>query len=347
MQKPLFCCSSAGRPLLKCRPTLPGKYTFFLEGRHSLSSFMKQKQGKKRKSSLSPLMGKKRGWREQVLTPSGGHCPSPFFLSCPAGTPTRSSPELTFSTLVFWRFILQSAHQLALALQIRVTVRPGWSNRLPALSVIYATAFTHVSLQSRRCESWPLWRNQEHMGGCKVWTSSKLGFSCPFLKFSMPAFKFQLLKHPRGVTLVISLPKRKKSGSWHMWLWGMQAGAKGFILLLHSFQGQQKPFQERVIVRWKKKKLCFTLGQTSNPIFLQKNSYCKRAGNQRESCLNMGRDVRRRAWIKIIFPPLWGDPFQSDESCTQWWTEKGQQEAANTQPHYHCEFRPTLYRWEQ
>lgn len=154
-------------------------------------------------------------------------------------------------------------------------------------------AFTCVALQNSICESWPLWRNQEHVGGCKVWMSSKLGFSCPFLKFSMPAFKFQALKHPRGVTLVIPLPKRKKSSSWHMWLCGTLTGAKGFILLLHSFQGQQKPLQDRVMVRWKKKCLCFTLGQTLNPVFLQQNSYHRWAGNQRESCLNMGRDFRR------------------------------------------------------
>lgn len=57
MQKLLLYSSSAGGTLLKCRPSLPGRYTFVLAEGHSLASLMKEKQGEKqgekRKCSLS------------------------------------------------------------------------------------------------------------------------------------------------------------------------------------------------------------------------------------------------------------------------------------------------------
>lgn len=211
-QKLLFYSGSAHGPLLKCRPTLPGRYSFFLEERHSTASLMKQEQGETRKCSLSPVMGKNWGWRgEWVWTSSRRHVFSLFLLSAQACSPTRGSSELIFSAFTFWRNTLESAYQLVSLPQIPVTAKPGWSNRLPSLSVINTTASTYVHLQGRRCDTWPLWRCQEHEGVCKVWTSSKQGFPFPFLKLGMPAFKFQPLKYPRGVSLVIPLSERRKA----------------------------------------------------------------------------------------------------------------------------------------
>lgn len=98
---------------------------------------------------------------------------------------------------------------------------------------------------------------------------SKLGL---FLKFGMPGLTFQPLKHPRGINIIVPLPKRKKSCFWLRGLCGVPAGAKGFTLL-HSFQGQEKPLQGRAMVRCANKCLWFTLAQTSNSVFLQQNSY--------------------------------------------------------------------------
>jgi len=58
----------------------------------------------------------------------------------------------------------------------------------------------------------------------------------------------------------------------------MQAGAKGFMLLLHSFQGQQKPLQDRVMARWKIKNVC--VSQWARPQMLSFSSKTLTADEQ-------------------------------------------------------------------
>lgn len=139
------------------------------------------------------------------------------------------------------------------------TAWPGWSSRRDSVS--YAAALS--TCDSVKWDTWELAtsKGSRTCGWLQSVNISKLGL---FLKFSMPGLKFQPLKQTRAITFVVPLLKRKKSCFWHRGLCGMPAGAKGFILL-HNFQGQEKPLQNRVMA---KKCLWFPLGQTSNSVFL-------------------------------------------------------------------------------
>lgn len=123
----------------------------------------------------------------------------------------------------------------------------------------------------------------------------------------MPGLKFQPLKQTRGKTLVVPLPKRKKSC---FWLCGTPAGAKGFILL-HNFQSQEKPLQE-----WCASKcLWFPLGQTSNSVSLQQNSYLQVARTQQRTLPTYKQRFQRMGLdLSNFFSAFWGDPGEPDES---------------------------------
>lgn len=149
------------------------------------------------------------------------------------------------------------------------------------------------------------------MGVCKVWTSSKQGFPFPFLKLGMPAFKFQPLKHPRGVSLVIPLSERKKSCSC-----------------------------DCVVCKWEQKALscCYTASRDNRSLSTQSNAQTGKKNKfvfHFKPCLSpaklllqmrgksmrilpkYGQRFQKMGLSLNYFSPLWGDPIQFDESSTQ------------------------------